>query len=564
MFCTIALSTLLISAVNAQWPTDSYENMVICNHSGEQAIPLVAPTSDGGCYICWYDNASGNYDMYLQRLDANGIIQFAENGLLISDNAQDSWLTTYDMTVDQNDNAIIVFNDVRSGGDWDIYAYRISPTGEFLWGDDGIAVSDNDIAEYIPTVTVTTGNNVVIAWLEETVVKVRKFYPNGTDFWGTEKELTGDYTVTYPHLAPAEDDAVIVQVAKATGSMYYSSRDIYMYKYTSDGTSLWAEDGVLVCDAGGFSYAKIPYVKYDGNGGAYSFWYDARVSNELHSYAQHMNSSGAAVWEENGILLSSADKFQMTPDATVIDNDNVMFFFITCNSSQSNFGVDGQMVDASTGELLWHNEGIELLPLSDATRASVIANSVENDAIVTCFDYAEGSQTSIYIDAIRINAEGGFVWADSVIQVCSNGSDKTHLESNVTTNGQVVSVWEDARNGDADIYMQNINPDGTFGPYSTGIDDNNELIPAAFDIVSAYPNPFNAQTIINYNLSSAGSVTLDIYDLLGRKVQTLAEGYQAAGNHQVTWNAESVSSGVYFAKLSANDQTQSQKLVLLK
>ena len=114
---TLLVFMLLISFAQAEWPANSDSNMVICDHFGPQALPKVAPTSDGGCYISWYDAISGNYNMYLQYLNNRGEIMWAQNGLLISDHPQDTWLTHYSLTVDHDDYAVVVFNDIRSGGD---------------------------------------------------------------------------------------------------------------------------------------------------------------------------------------------------------------------------------------------------------------------------------------------------------------------------------------------------------------------------------------------------------------------------------------------------------------
>jgi hypothetical protein len=178
---------ILITAgiARGQWPTDPVENMIICDREGEQILAKIAATSDGGCYVSWHDHSSGNYDVYLQRLNGDGQIQWEENGLLISDHPQDSWITDYDMAVDLEDCAILVFNDIRDGLDRDIFAYRIDPDGNFLWGPDGLTISDNEGFEPDPQVTITTAGNIIFAWPEpdEHMAHLRKVTPEGVDYW---------------------------------------------------------------------------------------------------------------------------------------------------------------------------------------------------------------------------------------------------------------------------------------------------------------------------------------------------------------------------------------------
>jgi hypothetical protein len=79
-----------------------------------------------------------------------------------------------------------------------------------------------------------------------------------------------------------------------------------------------------------------------------------------------------------------------------------------------------------------------------------------------------------------------------------------------------------------------------------------------------YPNPFNPATVIKYELSVPRSVTLIVYDMLGREVAVLVNGEKPAGTYSVTWNAANLTSGVYFYKLTAGNFTQTKQMLLLK
>ncbi len=68
-----------------QWSNDPAQNLAVADRPGEQTQVKVHPTSDGGAYLGWFDNATGGYDVYLQRLDAAGNEQWAHNGVLLAD-----------------------------------------------------------------------------------------------------------------------------------------------------------------------------------------------------------------------------------------------------------------------------------------------------------------------------------------------------------------------------------------------------------------------------------------------------------------------------------------------
>jgi len=90
------------------------------------------------------------------------------------------------------------------------------------------------------------------------------------------------------------------------------------------------------------------------------------------------------------------------------------------------------------------------------------------------------------------------------------------------------------------------------------------FIPEEFFLSESYPNPFNSSVLIKYTLSQRRHVVLEIYDILGRKVEALIDQQQQAGYHHVVWNAEGKSTGIYFYKIQAGDFTQSKKMVLIK
>jgi cytochrome c peroxidase len=77
-------------------------------------------------------------------------------------------------------------------------------------------------------------------------------------------------------------------------------------------------------------------------------------------------------------------------------------------------------------------------------------------------------------------------------------------------------------------------------------------------------NPFNPTTAISYSLAEAGNVHLGVYDVAGRRVSTLVDGWQSAGDHRITFKGDNLASGVYFLRLTAGNQTLSAKAVLLK
>ena len=86
----------------------------------------------------------------------------------------------------------------------------------------------------------------------------------------------------------------------------------------------------------------------------------------------------------------------------------------------------------------------------------------------------------------------------------------------------------------------------------------------SYSLFQNYPNPFNPETNIAFELPKPGEVSLVIYDIQGKEVARLVDEYKPAGSHSITWNAEGFTSGIYFARLTAGNFTQTQKLLLIK
>ena len=99
--------------------------------------------------------------------------------------------------------------------------------------------------------------------------------------------------------------------------------------------------------------------------------------------------------------------------------------------------------------------------------------------------------------------------------------------------------------------------------FQTGIGDDDRL-PSVFGLSRNYPNPFNVQTMIQYSLPVQSLVAIDIFDIHGRKMETLVEGIKPAGEYQTIWDASDQASGIYFYRIKAGDNVETKKMMLMK
>ena len=105
---------------------------------------------------------------------------------------------------------------------------------------------------------------------------------------------------------------------------------------------------------------------------------------------------------------------------------------------------------------------------------------------------------------------------------------------------------------------------GTFYYGETGISSGDPSLPGQISLSQNYPNPFNPATSISFSLSEPSHVSLTVYDLLGRKVQSLVNDRREPGTYQVTFDASELAGGVYFYILTSDNTKITRKALLVK
>ena len=559
----IAVALVAFTA-SAQWSADSTENIQICDLSGDQVLPKIVSTSDGGCFISWFDQRSGDYCLYLQRLDYQGVPQFPENGILVSDHTQMTWLVDYSMAVDNEDNAVIAFSDIRSAAeDLDVSVYKISSSGDFLWGSDGINLSDTTETgfEPNPVIAVTGENNCVFAWgkqTSESFLVFQKLSPEGTRLWGdwgiSMTDAEADLSV--PILIPSGADSVIAMWRRSTGTYPMTVTHLYTDMFDVSGNGIWGDSPVLIYDSGAITPWNNPEMISDGLGGAVCSWYDAPSLSEFNVWVQHLDSAGSMLYPMNGAQAStnSSDRLHMNPSAGIDPaTGETWAFWVETNGNQDQWGLYGQMFNSS-GARQWTDSGLELIPLGNQ-QIGFVQTSVDEYGIFVSF-FINSSATSFKV--LRLSFDGTVIWGPVTISAGSLGG-KDDPVSCAGYDGSLVFSWTDNRI-DAGIYAQNLKQDGSMGQFmGTGGDS-----PSSGLLLSVSPNPScgNAEVFIDSDETST-SAFLAVYDVSGRLVDTLLSGELNSGQSAFSWQPEGPAAGVYLVRLRTEGEDIICRLVML-
>ncbi|MEJ2545098.1 MAG: family 43 glycosylhydrolase [Calditrichaceae bacterium] len=168
------------------------------------------------------------------------------------------------------------------------------------------------------------------------------------------------------------------------------------------------------------------------------------------------------------------------------------------------------------------------------------------------------------------------VWLDSI----DTGTKVSECQIDSTggwNNYRVFSSEMESVSGTHDVYLKFVGSDGgdlfriqffrflTEGDSITSINKNvARSKPQDFGLKQNYPNPFNPTTRIDFSLPKAGKVELILYNQIGQKIRTIAEGEYSAGVHQIDFFADNLASGIYYYELTSGSFQQIKKMVILK
>ena len=626
----------------AQWSDDPTANTIVSSLEGDQAVPKLAVTENGDTFMGWMSNNNGNYDVRIQRYNVCGEMQWEQNGILVSNHPQDSWITDWDMQADNSGNAILAFNDIRSGN-WDIYTYKISPSGEFLWGSNGIQISYGAGMDVAPRIIATSENNVIVAWsaADDGEIRIQKILEDGAIAWEDDYIISGNNSYTWPQLLPIENDAVLVKYFEDSGPVWAPDRYVYAKKLDADGLDVWNNDAVIT-DAGGISaWNQIFSIISDNTNGFYIAWHEDRDGDQnANIYYQHVYEDGSVQFEDGQEIVVDYN-FEHYYPYLALDNatSNIYASWTKMDMDQNMRGISSQMLD-SDGNRLWGDVGVSVLELGSNDPMVGFA-SILQDNLVSLFS------NNSDIVAYRLGSDGNFVWDDAFTYLSTNSVNPFDLSAVQLFDYSVVAFWRE----DTGLYAQNVNIDGSLGEFENTLDapENiqvdaesglvtwdapDENFPDSYNIyldeqlianvgndvfqylledliygeyylagvaarygeelsdvitfgftyegVTAddalvldfnlrnYPNPFNPTTTISFSTKeNFTNAKINIYNSKGQKVKTLLNDQMPAGEHKIVWNGDDnlgnpVSTGLYYYRLSTDDNTEIKKMMLLK
>ncbi len=381
--------------VNSSGDTEWIDNgTLICTATGEQRRPRICSDGVGGVIIVWEDQRGTDRDIYIQKVNSSGGLEWSDNGTAICTASNNQW--DPQICSDGAGGAIVTWDDYRS--DYETYAQKINSTGGIEWVNNGINICLASGSESNNRICSDGAGGAIIVW---------------------------------------EDDRG-------------SDLDIYVQKVNSSGEREWADNGVAICtEINDQWYFQICS---DDSGGAIITWRDGRDGND-DIYAQKINSSGGIEWVANGTDICTEVNNQITPQ--ICSDNNSGAIIVWQDERGSDWDIYAQKVNSSGG-LEWVNNGTAICTVSDDQLEPQICSDGTGSAIITWSDDRKGFlETDIYVQ--KVNSSGDLEWLGSETIICTAIDNQDSPEICFDgLNGAIVS-WRDSRSGTSDdIYAQRV------------------------------------------------------------------------------------------------------------
>ncbi len=566
----ISLATLILLPVIlfAQWSSDPNINTPICTETTNQREVDIASDGMGGVYLVWrdYRNETNVFygDLYVQRLDSNGVNQWDENGLVLMRWANGQF--TPIAVSDGNVGALMIWEQNLGGlYNTELWAQHIDTSGAPMWTGMGLPVAQVLYAtEYFPQAIPDGLGGVIVTWQRlpqvpgTTDIFAQRLLGSGAPQWTLNGENVCSATDNQNDPILCSDGSGGAFIAWTDWRPGFPNADIYAQHISATGISSFVQDGIPVCnESARQEYAHL--LAGDGPGVAFVLWHDFRHGNS-DIFAQKMSSSGNFFWANNGIPVCIEPHDQ---NNAAIISDGAGGFIVSWTDLRDDAGnIYAQRIDGS-GVDQWAANGIPVCSVAGIQDLPVMVSDESGGAIIIWQDFRNDATGDLY--AQRIDSNGQALWSTNGVAICSAPNDQIYPVAISDGHGGAIIAWEDARMGNLDynIYAQWVDQQGNLGGVA-GIPGSGSELVENFMLHQNYPNPFNPTTTIEFDLPHAGFVTLKIYNILGEEVVTLVSEELGVGKYECEWDASGLSCGVYFYRLTAGKYDAIKKMLLVK
>ena len=554
LLLTLFLQSVLFAS--AQWTTNLSLNTPISLQPYGQKDPRIMKDGSGGAFIVWKDNRTGTPDIYVQRVNSQGYILWAINGIGACTDPYDQ--STPSIVEDMAGGCIVTWSDWRSGLERDIYAQRLDSNGNILWANNGVVVTNKIEREHNERIISDGAGGCIIAWEQQNPstfnwdIWAQRLNSNGSPVWvvGGIPMSTNPANKRNPKLQKDIYGGGYITWQDLRNGVDY---DVYAQHLDANGNRLWTDAALAVCNAP--DDQNNPKIDPDTiTGGVYIAWADERNPGNDHDiYCQRIDPDGLFLWPINGVAICATAGSQTAVD--LLSNSSIDGVIATWKDSRNGAtDIYAQRIN-SAGVAQWQANGVPICTKPLAQKNPNITHDNNGGAVIVWED--ESATNLADISAQRIDASGVVLWPTNGVTVCNNAARQRGPKSVNDKTGGVIAVWQDYRTGSRDIYVQRIYSNGTpVAPVSVKENQN------PFSDLYIYPNPFSEHISVEFSLTKSAEVNISMISIDGREVLSEMVNLTLPNIvNQYKLQTDNISKGIYFLTLSYEAQTTTSKII---
>ncbi len=533
----VLLLTILTLPLLATWqnPTPIYVG------PGDQEIDVVISDGEGGAAVIWRD-AETDWN-YIQVIDSEGNLKWDADGVPIIATAGLSTQNP-DMFLDDDGNYWVALE-----GNEDIYVQKLSPTGQRLFGDNGVAVCTAEGGKNYPQLCIS-GIGAIVVWedqrqIEQSDLYIQRIDASGNLMWPTDGLPLSVLPSNSSHSQNIVHDAnggALVVYWNSLGE--FPPGSIYAQRVDSLGNLLWGNDGKFITQGGLWKTRRWAYP--DMNGGVFFlYWIETTCR------FQHLDSDGIVLWDTTGVIGGNNRILRCSgigEDGIYIGEgeENPQRLFI------NRLTLDGKAVCGDTGKEIWNaNAG-------DSRGEGMVPSLTEDGIIVWRDMYDElGWYEQQGVLSQRIDTSGNTLWSEVVIVAGTEGNNPHAI---ATYDKGAIVAWQTG-----DIYAAYLDSLGNI----SGIEENQYLTLSPLHLELCSGNIVNGSVHLRFSLEQNAFVNAAVYDATGRLVRILERQNLSGGIYEINWNGvnnagHQVPTGVYFVRVAASGKAATEKIILIK
>ncbi len=463
---SVAILLCMAFPLQAQWVTDG---AAVSAEMADQQFPQLTTDGADGAIITWEDWRTYYRNVGVARINAFGYLQWTYN-ILVGLAAGDSLRPQ--ITSDSLGGAIVTWHDARNGN-YDIYAQRILANGTKHdgWPVGGVGVCVLDSAQVDPRIVSDGVGGAIIAW-EDKRGEFFNVYAQRIDAGGgVHAEWTANGIIVsqtycdqgWIELAPDTENGAIITWTDLSGEEPPIGGDIYAQRVLGNGTVgpfSWVSNGTAICKA--VNDQVYPKIIPDGAGGAIITWSDKRVNNHDDIYAQRIDADGAihaGNWKNytNGVPICVYDERQRIPELASDGAEGAIITWMDSREGTDDWDIYVRGIDANG--VTWDSA----VCVAGATNEQKVPEIVSDGAGGAIIVWRHGLPGFYDIYARRVLHDGTMstdpVWPAGGVAVCTATQGQSYLQVVPSGIGGALVTWNDHRNANNfDIYAQRIPP----------------------------------------------------------------------------------------------------------